>query len=62
MDFIELLVEALPFFEAVELSEFLTGEHWTPLREPRHFGVLPLVGGTLLVEAVDVLHQNLSQP
>jgi phosphate transport system permease protein len=47
-----LLTEALPFFSEVELTEFLTGEHWTPLLEPRHFGVLPLVGGTLLVALI----------
>ena len=26
--------------------EFLFGTRWTPLLEPRSFGVLPLVGGT----------------
>jgi len=50
-----LLAEALPFFEAVDLSDFLTGEVWTPLLEPRHFGVLPLVGGTLLVAVIAAL-------
>ena len=47
-----LLEESLPFFREVSPWEFLTGTNWAPLMEPRHFGVLPLVGGTLLVTAV----------
>ncbi len=50
-----LLGEALPFFGEVSVSEFVTGTTWTPLLEPRHFGVLPLVGGTLLVAAIAAL-------
>ena len=44
-----LLAEALPFFTEVSVGDFLTGTRWTPLLEPRSFGVLPLIGGTLLV-------------
>jgi phosphate transport system permease protein len=50
-----LLGEALPFFSEVKPLEFLSGTTWTPLLEPRHFGVLPLVGGTLLVAAIAAL-------
>jgi phosphate transport system permease protein len=35
----------------VSIVEFLTGTRWTPILEPQHFGVLPLVCGTLLVMA-----------
>lgn len=49
-----LLKESLPFFEAVSPWEFLTGTNWAPLMEPRHFGVLPLIGGTLLVTLVSM--------
>ena len=40
--------EAFPFFQEVSILEFL-GTTWTPLLEPRSFGVLPLVCGTFLV-------------
>jgi len=33
----------------VSIAEFLGGTKWTPILHPQHFGVLPLVGGTLLV-------------
>jgi phosphate transport system permease protein len=29
--------------------EFITGTQWTPLFTPQHFGILPLISGTLLV-------------
>jgi phosphate transport system permease protein len=50
--FFVLLKESLPFFEEVHLTEFLFGTTWAPLMEPRQFGVLPLVAGTLLVAVV----------
>ena len=33
------MFEALGFFEKVSIVEFLTGTLWTPLFEPKHFGV-----------------------
>lgn len=47
-----LLSEAFGFFQAVSLWDFLTGTSWTPLFQPQHFGVLPLVAGTLLVATI----------
>lgn len=47
-----LLKESLPFFEEVSPWSFWTGTNWAPLMEPRQFGVLPLIGGTLLVTGV----------
>ncbi len=47
-----LLVESWPFFAEVSPVTFLTGTVWAPLMEPREFGVLPLIGGTLLVTGV----------
>jgi len=44
-----LLNESIGFFRHVSPWEFLTGTTWTPLLEPRHFGVLPLVCGSLMV-------------
>jgi phosphate transport system permease protein len=46
-----LLKDALSFFAEVSPLEFLTDTQWTPLFVPRHFGVLPLIFGSLLVTA-----------
>ncbi len=47
-----LLSQAIGFFFEVSLWEFLTGTRWTPILKPRAYGVLPLVGGTLLIAAI----------
>jgi phosphate transport system permease protein len=44
-----LLYESLGFFSEVSPVEFLTGTKWTPLFQPQHFGVLPLLSGSLLI-------------
>ncbi len=44
-----LAFEAVEFFRVVSLREFLFGTTWTPLLEPRSFGVLPLLSGTMLI-------------
>jgi phosphate transport system permease protein len=44
-----LAKEAFSFFTSVSPLDFLFGTRWTPLLEPRSFGVLPLVGGTFLI-------------
>lgn len=41
--------ESFRFFREVPVPEFLFGTRWTPLLEPRSFGVLPLVVGTLQI-------------
>ncbi len=46
---IVLAREAATFFRAVPVWEFLAGTRWTPLLEPRSFGVLPLLGGTFMI-------------
>lgn len=46
---IVLATESLTFFREVPVHEFLFGTRWTPLLEPRSFGVLPLVAGTLWI-------------
>jgi phosphate transport system permease protein len=50
-----LVFETFEFLRAVPLREFLFGTVWTPLFSDPHFGVLPLVGGTLLVSAIAML-------
>ena len=46
---LSLVTETVGFFRQVSIVEFVTGTRWTPLFQPAHFGILPLVGGTLLV-------------
>ncbi len=41
--------ETFVFFNLVSPIEFLFGTEWAPLLEPKSFGVLPLVCGSLLV-------------
>jgi phosphate transport system permease protein len=45
-----LAVEASQFFREVSVFEFLTGTEWAP-KLAHKFGILPLLGGTLLVTA-----------
>jgi phosphate transport system permease protein len=47
-----LLYESALFFSHVSVFEFLTGTVWTPMFADAHFGILPLVTGTLLSSAV----------
>ena len=41
--------ETIPFFQEVSITDFLFGTRWTPLLEPKSFGVLPLVSGTGMI-------------
>ncbi len=47
-----LAVETLGFFRQVSLFDFLTDHEWTPLFADKHFGIMPLVGGTVLVSLI----------
>jgi phosphate transport system permease protein len=47
-----LIWESVGFFRRVSIAEFLTGTQWTPLFVPQHFGVLPLLLGSVLVAAI----------
>jgi phosphate transport system permease protein len=44
-----LLFETIGFFREVSLFDFLTDTKWTPLFNPQHFGILPLLSGSLLI-------------
>ncbi len=44
-----LATESVQFFKHVSLWQYLSGTRWAPLLEPRSFGILPLVCGTLMV-------------
>lgn len=47
-----LIVEASRFFVEVSIFEFLLGTQWAPLFQPQHFGVLPLLVGSLVVSVI----------
>ena len=47
-----LLGETIQFLREVSIVDFLTGTRWTPLFASKHFGVLPLVNGTIAVAFV----------
>lgn len=49
-----LIFETLAFFREIPLWDFLTGTEWAPLIEPRAYGVLPLISGTLLVALIAI--------
>ena len=44
-----LSVETFYFFQQVPASDFLFGTRWTPLLEPKSYGILPLLFGTTLI-------------
>jgi phosphate transport system permease protein len=47
-----LITEGSAFFSAVSIYDFLTGQDWSPLIEPRSFGILPLLSGTVWVSFI----------
>jgi phosphate transport system permease protein len=47
-----LVYESASFFRQVSLWEFLTDRQWTPLFSEPHYGILPLVSGTLVTTGV----------
>ena len=47
-----LVRESLGFFEHVSLVDFLTDTQWTPLFDDAHYGIMPLVSGTLVTATV----------
>ncbi|WP_412710513.1 phosphate ABC transporter permease subunit PstC [Atrimonas thermophila] len=50
-----LIFEAAGFFQEVSILEFLTDTLWTPLFYDKHFGILPLLCGTLLTSLIAML-------
>ncbi|MDQ3052049.1 MAG: phosphate ABC transporter permease subunit PstC [Bacteroidota bacterium] len=50
-----LLFEAFNFFKEVSIVDFLTDTQWTPLFAEKHFGILPLLSGTLLTSFIAIL-------
>lgn len=50
-----LFSETWSFFSRVNIADFLFGTRWSPLIQPKEFGILPLIGGTLLVTLIACL-------
>ena len=49
-----LAFETVEFFEDVSIGEFLGDTQWTPLFSDAHFGIWPLVAGTLLTSGIAI--------
>jgi len=49
-----LLFESVGFFAEVSIVEFFTDTQWTPLFTDKHFGILPLLSGTLLTSFIAI--------
>lgn len=49
-----LSIEAVNFFSEVSIVDFLTDTQWTPLFSNKHFGILPLLSGTLLTSFIAI--------
>ena len=50
-----LLTESLGFFKTVSFIDFITDTQWTPLFEDAHYGIAPLVAGTLTTSLIALL-------
>lgn len=49
-----LAIEAVQFFSEVSIVDFLTDTQWTPLFTDKHYGILPLLSGTLLTSFIAI--------
>jgi len=49
-----LSIEAVNFFSEVSIIDFITDPEWTPLFSDKHFGILPLLSGTLLTSFIAI--------
>lgn len=50
-----LASESFAFFQNVSIIDFLIDTQWTPLFADKHFGVLPLLSGTILVTVIAMM-------
>jgi phosphate transport system permease protein len=50
-----LFSESFDFFQHVSIIDFLTDTQWTPLFAEKHFGILPLLSGTLLTTLIAIV-------
>ena len=50
-----LVLEAIPFFQYVSIIDFLTDTVWTPNYSIKHYGILPLISGTLTTTGIALI-------
>jgi phosphate transport system permease protein len=50
-----LAVDTFKFFGEVSVIDFFTDTQWTPLFSEKHFGILPLLMGTLLTTSIAIV-------
>tara|TARA_B100000780_G_scaffold156142_1_gene109218 strand:+ start:3534 stop:4460 length:927 start_codon:yes stop_codon:yes gene_type:complete len=50
-----LVSEAVPFFQHVSIKDFLTDTVWTPNYSIKHYGILPLISGTLTTTGIALI-------
>lgn len=50
-----LVKESFVFFQHVSIWDFLTDTQWTPLFDDAHYGILPLVSGTIVSSFIALL-------
>ena len=49
-----LSIDTFKFFSEVSIIDFFTDSQWTPLFAEKHFGIMPLLAGTLLTTAIAI--------
>lgn len=49
-----LISESSVFFSKVPITKFLFDTQWTPLFDDKHFGIMPLVAGTMLTSFIAI--------
>jgi phosphate transport system permease protein len=47
-----LVMEGMPIFSEVSVTDFLFGKYWYPTYDPPDFGILPLIAGTFSVTII----------
>jgi phosphate transport system permease protein len=52
---IVLLTESIGFFREVSIFKFLTDTQWTPLFADAHYGIAPLLAGTVVSSAIALM-------
>ena len=52
---IVLAIDTFKFFGEVSIIDFFTDKQWTPLFSDKHFGILPLLSGTLLTTTIAIV-------
>lgn len=52
---VTLFTETFAFFQQVSIIEFFTNTKWSPLIEPKSFGIMALLSGTFLVTIIACL-------